>query len=591
MRIFSLPFLMCFFIIVFSSSLFSQETPTTSFEDLMLTAELNPKVEFEAKQLAEKLGLPISIYLPDGIFINALGIENGKPIYALITNLAHPFENGQVVYFEHVAAVYDLSEARVNYGGGRITNPNLGYSSASTTSVTEAVSFVMIPDWTADKVLSFNAFNGDLINPNFIPSNNPNLQSPKAALLNKYGFITVSDQISDLVQKYDTTGAYLGFFAPAGGVNTPILDNIRGHNYRPNGNLVVCVGSGGNQNSIAEFDESGNYLGQFIITSSGGLTSPFDIIFRENDVLVTTSTSAGVYRYSSSGAFLNVLVSGMSFAQQIQELEDKRLAVAEFSGTGQGIRIYDSAGTFIKVLSGVTGNRGVYQLKNGNFLTTNSSGVHEVDSSSGALIRTIVSGVSAQYIHPFDSSMIIPVELVSFSAEVVNSQVQLTWITASEKNNRGFEIEKFSADRWEKIGFVDGKGTTVNVSVYNFVDKDLEFGEFSYRLKQIDFDGTYNYSKVVSVLIELPSHFALEQNYPNPFNPSTTISWQSPVGSHQTLKVFDLLGREVATLVNEWRDAGRYSIEFDASNLASGVYIYQLRVNDFVAEKKLLLMK
>lgn len=584
------------FTVLLTISILPQESPIISFEELVIKAEQNPKIGFEAKQLAEKLGLPLSIYLPEGIFIEALAIENGKPVYSLVTNLLHPFENGQAVFFDEVFANYDLSKARVNYGKGNITNPTLGYPASSSSLNTDAVSFLMIPDWTADKVMSFSVVNGDLINANFIPSNNPNLQSPKEALLNRNGFITVSDQISDLVQKYDTTGVYLGFFAPSTGVNTAILDNIRGHNYRPNGNLVVCVGSGGNQNSIAEFDESGNYLGQFITTGSGGLNSPFDIIFRTNDVLVTTSTSAGVYRYDHNGAFLNILVSGLSFAQQIQELENKRLAVSEFSGAGSGVRIYDSSGVFIKLLNGVTGNRGVYQLLNGNFLVTNGTGVHELDSASGALVRTVVSGVSAQYITPFDPSLIIPVELVSFSAEAINGSIHLNWVTASEKNNYGFDIEKFSSGQWFKIGFVEGKGTTTNLSTYSFFDNDLIEGINIYRLKQIDFDGSFSYSKVIEVSIELPKQFMLDQNYPNPFNPSTVIKYSIPEESTVKLSIFNTLGERVKLIIDENAKPGIHQAQFDGASLSSGVYFYTLEVmgnsgSTYFDSKKMTLLK
>lgn len=391
--------------------IYPQTKPQISYSNLIINAEQNPDLRLKARELAAKLDLPISIYLPQGVFIEAIGIENNKPVYSIINNLVNPWENGEAAFADEVLNRYDLTEARVHYGNGKVVNPMLGYSYQPHGVISKAVSLLLVPDWTADKVLAFNADNGNLVDTAFIPRNNPNLQSPKEALLNKFGFITVSDQISDLVQKYDTSGAYVGFFAPASGVNTAILDNIRGHNYRANGNLVVCVGSGGNQNSVAEFDQSGNYLGQFIATGAGGLTSPFDIIFRTNDALVTTSTASGVYRYTLNGAPINVMVPGLSFAQQIQELADTRLAVAEFSGTGSGIRLYDSSGVFIKRLSGITGNRGLYQLKNGNFLTTNGSGVYEIDSASGSSIRTVVSGVSAQYVTPYDPSMIIPYTL------------------------------------------------------------------------------------------------------------------------------------------------------------------------------------
>ncbi|QQS38186.1 MAG: T9SS type A sorting domain-containing protein [Ignavibacteriales bacterium] len=116
-------------------------------------------------------------------------------------------------------------------------------------------------------------------------------------------------------------------------------------------------------------------------------------------------------------------------------------------------------------------------------------------------------------------------------------------------------------------------------------------GKYQYRLKQIDFDGSYEYSNVVEVEVNLITEFLLEQNYPNPFNPTTKISWQLPVGSFQTIKVYDVLGNEVATLVDEYREAGKYEIEFEAGNLSSGVYFYKLQTESFIQVRKLTVLK
>jgi len=155
------------------------------------------------------------------------------------------------------------------------------------------------------------------------------------------------------------------------------------------------------------------------------------------------------------------------------------------------------------------------------------------------------------------------------------------------------KIEKIK--NWKSIGFINGHGTTTESKSYSFTDKDLTEGKYRYRLKQIDFDGSFEYSNVISVELDLPTKFTLEQNYPNPFNPSTKISWQSPVGSWQTLKVFDVLGKEVATLVNEYKDAGSYEVEFSPAssikNLTSGIYFYQLKAGEFHETKKMLLIK
>lgn len=191
----------------------------------------------------------------------------------------------------------------------------------------------------------------------------------------------------------------------------------------------------------------------------------------------------------------------------------------------------------------------------------------------------------------------IPVELVSFTINISGNNVTLIWTTASETNNMGFVIERQVNSQpdgeagWEKIGFVEGKGTTTETSYHTFMDNSLVQGKYQYRLKQIDYDGAFEYSKVVEAEIFIADEFILNQNYPNPFNPSTTISWQVPVGSWQTLKVYDLLGREVATLVDEFKPAGSYEVEFDASHLSSGGYFYQLKAGEYVETKKLILLK
>ncbi len=193
----------------------------------------------------------------------------------------------------------------------------------------------------------------------------------------------------------------------------------------------------------------------------------------------------------------------------------------------------------------------------------------------------------------------LPVELVSFNADITENGVSLNWITATETNNRGFEIQRSkTSDQageegagWSSIGFVDGNGTTTQKNTYMYKDIEINPGKYSYRLKQIDFDGSYEYSQEIEVEVAAPAKFALEQNYPNPFNPVTTINYQLPQSGFVTLKVYDVLGNEAASLVNEQKNPGKYSVDFDASKLASGVYIYQLRVNEYLSSKKMLLLK
>jgi V8-like Glu-specific endopeptidase len=189
----------------------------------------------------------------------------------------------------------------------------------------------------------------------------------------------------------------------------------------------------------------------------------------------------------------------------------------------------------------------------------------------------------------------VPVELSSFNASVVDGVVELSWITATETNNQGFEIQKSYGGDFESVDFVDGNGTTTEPNAYSYSDKNLSVGTCVYRLKQIDFDGTFSYSKTIEVEIASPSSFALEQNFPNPFNPSTVINYQLPFGNNVTLKVYDILGNEVAVLVDEYKPAGEYEVEFGVSSgiseLVSGIYFYQLRAGDFIQTKKMLLVK
>jgi len=187
--------------------------------------------------------------------------------------------------------------------------------------------------------------------------------------------------------------------------------------------------------------------------------------------------------------------------------------------------------------------------------------------------------------------VIVPVELVSFAAVTDENDVVLSWFTATETNNSGFEVQRKAGDKFESVAFVDGKGTTTEVQNYLFRDEDLLAGSYIYRLKQIDYDGTFAYSHEVEVEINQPSVFVLNQNYPNPFNPSTNIKYSIPAAGIVTLKVYDLLGREVSTLVNEQQQAGTFDVVFDGSNLASGVYYYQLKAGELIATKKLMLTK
>ncbi len=191
----------------------------------------------------------------------------------------------------------------------------------------------------------------------------------------------------------------------------------------------------------------------------------------------------------------------------------------------------------------------------------------------------------------------VPVELVSFNAETINGNVVLNWSTATELNNSGFQIERSdrspqsSVGNWENKGFVNGKGTTTEKTFYSFKDTNEKPGTYLYRLKQIDFDGTYSYSSEVEIEVTGPKDFALYQNYPNPFNPSTTIKFALPVKTNLSLSVYNTLGEKVEEIFNGELEEGYHEMMFNASGLSSGIYFYKIESEKYSATKKLVLLK
>jgi hypothetical protein len=240
-----------------------------------------------------------------------------------------------------------------------------------------------------------------------------------------------------------------------------------------------------------------------------------------------------------------------------------------------------------------------------------------VSDSNGAYLAwaATFNGEQDVYYSYIADTTIIPVELISLSASVAANVVTLSWSTATELNNHGFEIER-SSDKanlpdgkagWRTIGFREGKGTTSEPQYYSYSDKfsGIESSKLYYRLKQVDFNGSFEYSDIIEVEIA-PLAFSISQNHPNPFNPTTTIKYQVPELSFITLKVYDVLGNEIETLINEAKKAGNHEIEFNASNLPSGVYFYRVQAvptgsrlrreasrqaGDFVETKKMLLVR
>lgn len=237
----------------------------------------------------------------------------------------------------------------------------------------------------------------------------------------------------------------------------------------------------------------------------------------------------------------------------------------------------------------------IYKTTNGglNWINTNNNTVTKmneaffINEGKGWAV-----GDNGVIIHFFDAS--VPVELTSFTASVINKDVTIAWVTSTEVNNKGFELMRMDNKNevWRQIGFVAGSGTTTEVKNYSFVDKNLEAGNYKYKLVQFDFDGTLNEKQVIEVDVNaVPDQLTLNQNYPNPFNPSTIINYQIPQDNFVTLKVYNLIGEEMITLVSSYQQKGNYSVRLVANKLSSGIYFYKLQHGSSTITKKMTLKK
>jgi photosystem II stability/assembly factor-like uncharacterized protein len=324
------------------------------------------------------------------------------------------------------------------------------------------------------------------------------------------------------------------------------------------------------------------------------------------------STDGGINWTQSSGTFQTLAVDcinssigfAVGFIGTILKTTDGGLTW-KLQNSGTTNTLYDVS--FVDV------NNGFAVGESGTILRTTDGGIKWTQQESGTVntllgismidtnICTIV-GDNGTILRTTNGGT--PVELIGFTASIKDDNVNLRWITASEINNSGFEIERshtstsLSMTKWEKIGFIEGKGTTTEKQFYSFIDKNLAPGKYQYRLKQIDFDGSFEYSNIVEVEVGIPDEFSLAQNYPNPFNPSTKIKYTvpqtpNPFGKGQGVRliVYDVLGNEIAALVNEEKEPGVYEVEFDGNNLSSGIYIYQLKAGSFVSSKKMTVVK
>lgn len=239
---------------------------------------------------------------------------------------------------------------------------------------------------------------------------------------------------------------------------------------------------------------------------------------------------------------------------------------------------------------------GVYIVQYYTNILTNYTVGEKVKSNKLGILGYIIIIIIILIITTQEAGGELPIELITFLSLISGQNVTLNWATTKELNNSGFEVQRLYQEiqnpDWINLGFVKGNGTTNTPTNYTFTDNSLNTGKYKYRLKQIDFNGNFKYYDLNSIVeIGAPLKFSLSQNYPNPFNPHTTIKYGLPKMDFVNLKIFDVLGREIATLVNEKQSPGYYSVDWDGSAFSSGVYFYRLYTGVLTDTKRMVLIK
>jgi hypothetical protein len=332
---------------------------------------------------------------------------------------------------------------------------------------------------------------------------------------------------------------------------------------------------------------AGIYPGVFLSTNNGANWTAVNTGLTNTSVRALAVSATNLFAGTDGGVFLST-DNGTSWTAVNTGLTNtsvKALAVSGtklYAGTDGGVFLSTDNGTsWTAVNTGLT-NTSVLSL------APDLSGNLFAGTSGGGIFSALESA--------------LPVELTTFTAALNNSAVELNWQTATEVNNYGFDVERRlvnsqspTINNWGKIGFVGGSGTSNSAHSYSYADASVSSGTFAYRLKQIDNGGAFKYSQEAEVTVSVPKVFALNQNYPNPFNPTTEIGYSIEKAGMVSLKVYNMLGQEVATLVNGPQEAGIYTVSFNTSKgtlgLSSGVYLYRLEAGSFISTKKLVLMK
>jgi photosystem II stability/assembly factor-like uncharacterized protein len=379
-------------------------------------------------------------------------------------------------------------------------------------------------------------------------------------------------------------------------------------------------------NNIEFWDENNgiivSYPSEVYYTTNGGNSfsvstgikrSVEDICYASQNILYLVGGDEKIYKSTDSG--INwVGVYGGTVLKTFLGVEFLNSTNGIVTGEdGKVLVTTDGGGSWITSSAGISGLlRGVFILNNQEayvagapeqvFKTTDGGMTWLSDFTGGneiALYKIkftdnmigLICGSDGKFLRNTD--FVIPVELTSFIASVSGNDVRLLWSTESELNNSGFEIDRSDKiNNWEIISFISGSGTCTEPKNYYFIDEDLKPSKYNYRIKQIDFNGTFKYSDIVEVNISTVADYTLKQNYPNPFNPSTIIEFTLPEDeTNVKLSIYNVLGEKVDELVNSSLAAGKYQYQWSAQNIVTGIYIYELQTEKFVAMKKMLILK
>ncbi len=314
----------------------------------------------------------------------------------------------------------------------------------------------------------------------------------------------------------------------------------------------------------------------------------------------------------NQSGFPDILVSGIN--QNIYMLEGSTGSIIWSNSTGGNILGKDVLGDLnadgipevgsaslndiAHVYNGVNGNI-IFNYAFGSGSTSNAAEhIVDVDDVDSNLSSEFAACSRDGRVILFSGGIdVVPVELLSFSGSTENGKVNLIWATATETNNLGFEVERKIQDKgpnshtWKKIGFVNGRGTTTERTYYSYTDDSDVQGKIMYRLKQIDYDGTFDYSSEIELEVGNPLTYSLEQNYPNPFNPITTINFAIPVSGNVKLYIYNSLGERIESLENGFLESGFHKVSWNASKYSSGVYFYELESGNYNSVKKMILIK